>query len=262
MAIVTFTTDFGDRDHYVAAMKGVVLQIAPRSVLVDVTHKIEPQNVLQAAFVIRQVWPSFPRGTIHVVVVDPGVGTSRRIVAVQYAGQVVICPDNGIVSLLQRDIQLEVLREVANRQLFAPGATSATFHGRDIIAPVAGHMSRGLRLAQVGPLTEELEVLDLPKPERMPDRSLKGEVIYVDAFGNLVTNLTREDLPPTFAARPEAHVWLGERDVGAVQQTYARASSGEALALIGSVDLLEIAVSGGNAAEVLKTGVGASVAVK
>ncbi len=262
MAIVTFTTDFGDRDHYVAAMKGMVLQIAPKSVLVDVTHKIEPQSVLQAAFVIRQVWPSFPRGTIHVVVVDPGVGTSRRIIVVQYAGQAVICPDNGIVSLLQRDMQLEVLREVTNRQLFAPGQTSTTFHGRDIIAPVAGHLSRGLRLAQIGPPTSRLEMLDLPKPERMPDRSLEGEVIYVDTFGNLVTNLTRDDLAQTCAARPEAHVWLGERDVGAIRQTYARASSGEALALIGSVELLEIAVNGGNAAEQLKAGVGMSVAVK
>ncbi len=262
MAIVTFTTDFGQRDHYVAAMKGVVLQIAPKSVLVDVTHQIEPQGILQAAFVVRQIWPSFPRGTIHIVVVDPGVGTARRILAGQYAGQTIICPDNGVVSFLHRDAPMEMLREVTNRRLFPYAEASNTFHGRDIMAPVAGYLSRGTKLTEVGPPAGELELLDLPKPERLPDRSLTGEVIYVDRFGNLVTNLTRDDLATTFNARPDAHVWLGDEDVGPVLQTYAQVNRDEPLALVGSIGMLEVAVNLGSAAQRFDAGPGQAVTVK
>jgi len=262
MAIVTFTTDFGQHDHYVAAMKGVVLQIAPKSSLIDVTHQIERHNALQAAFIIRQILPSFPRGTIHVAVIDPGVGTSRRIVAAQYAGQIIIAPDNGIVSLVHRDAPLDALREVANRRLFVGQQPSATFHGRDVMAPVAGHLSRGAKLTDVGPATDRLEILDLPTPRRNPDRSIEGEVIYVDGFGNLVTNLGREDLAQTFAARPDAHVWLGDRDVGVLRQTYGQVEPDEALALIGSVDALEIAVNRGSAAEHFEVDIGAAVVVR
>jgi len=261
VAIVTLTTDFGQRDHYAAAMKGVILQIAPRSVVVDVTHQIAPHNVLQAAFVIRQVWPSFPQGTIHVVVVDPGVGTARRILAAQYDGQIIICPDNGILSFLQRDAPLEMLREVMNRNLFAR-VVSATFHGRDVMAPVAGHLSRGLKLTDVGPPTDRLEMLDLPRPERMPDHTVHGKVIYTDGFGNLVTNLTRDDLTRAFNARPGAHAWLEEHDLGPVRQTYAQVEPGRALALIGSIGMLEVAVNQGNAAEHFKAGVGTPVTIK
>ncbi len=261
MAIVTFTTDFGQQDHYVAAMKGVVLQIAPKSILVDVTHQIAPQNIIQAAFIIRQVWTSFPSDTIHVVVVDPAVGTPRRIVAVQYANQVVVCPDNGIVSFLQRDLPLEGLREVTNRGLFAR-SVSSTFHGRDIIAPVAAHLSRGVRISEVGPQTDRLEMLDLPRPERLPDQSIRGQVVYVDGFGNLVTNLTREELAHTFNVRPGAHVWLDELDLGTVRQTYALTEPDHPLALIGSVGMLEIAVNRGNAARHLGAGVGSPVLVR
>jgi S-adenosylmethionine hydrolase len=262
MAIVTFTTDFGRRDHYVAAMKGIILQIAPKTPLIDVTHQIEPQGVLRAAFVVRQIWPSFPRGTVHVAVVDPGVGTERRIIVAQYAGQTIVCPDNGIVSLLHRDMPLEMLRTVANRELFAQAEPATTFHGRDIIAPVAGHLSRGVKPTEIGPPTDQLEILDMPKPERLPDRSVRGEVIYVDAFGNLVTNLTRDDLAHTFVALPDAHVWLGDHDVGKIQQTYAQVESGQPLALVGSVDLLEIAVNYGNAAEHFNADTGIVVTVK
>lgn len=262
MPIVTLTTDFGQKDHYVAAMKGVILQIAPKSILVDVTHQIEPHGVLRAAFIVRQIWQSFPRDTIHVVVVDPGVGSERRIIAAQYAGQALICPDNGIASFLHRDVPLEALRVVTNSQLFANQETSHTFHGRDIMAPVAGHLSRGTKLSQVGPPADSLEILDLPKPQPAADRSISGEVIYVDGFGNLVTNLTRQDLSRTFTARPDAHVWLGEHDAGPLLQTYAQVEQGRELALIGSAGMLEIAVNFGNAAERFGAGVGTCVVVK
>lgn len=262
MPIITLTTDFGQKDHYVAAMKGVILNIAPKSVLVDVTHQIEPHGVLHAAFIVRQIWSSFPKDTIHVVVVDPGVGSERRIIAAHYGDQAVICPDNGIVSLLHRDAPLKALREVANKQMFADSDTSNTFHGRDIMAPVAGYLSRGSKFAEVGPLTDRLEILDLPKPEQSPDRSIGGEVIYVDGFGNLVTNLTRDDLSRTLNARPDAHVWLGDKDVGPIVRTYAQVEEGHDVALMGSADMLEIAVNRGNATERFGAGVGAKVTVK
>jgi S-adenosyl-L-methionine hydrolase (adenosine-forming) len=262
MPIVTLTTDFGRRDHYVAAMKGVILQIAPKTTVVDVTHHIKPQDVMHAAFVVRQIWQSFPRDTIHIVVVDPGVGSERRIIAAQFTRQLLISPDNGIVSFLHRDLQLEALRVVSNNRMFASTETANTFHGRDIMAPVAAHLCSGHKLAEVGPTADQLEILDLPKPEQSADRSIKGEVIYLDGFGNLVTNLTREDLAKTFAARPGAHVWLDDHDVGPLVQTYAQVEEGKALALIGSADMLEIAVNCGNAAKRFNADVGATVVVK
>ncbi|MBN1343633.1 MAG: SAM-dependent chlorinase/fluorinase [Phycisphaerae bacterium] len=262
MAIVTLTTDFGQRDHYVAAMKGVILQIAPKTTIVDVTHHIDPHNVLMAAFIIRQTLPYFPRGTIHVVVVDPGVGTSRRIIAAQYLRQLVICPDNGVLSFLQRDVPLETLREVANRGLFATSEPSSTFHGRDVMAPVAAHLSGGKRLTEIGPATDKMEMLDLPLPERRPDRSMRGEIVYVDGFGNLVTNLTRDDLGPTFIARPHARVLIDGKDVGPVRQAYGQVEPNDILALIGSIGNLEIAVNQGSAAKTLGAGIGTPVVVE
>ncbi len=262
MPIITLTTDFSLRDHYVASMKGVILSINPKATIVDVTHDIEPQNVLQTAFIMRHIWPNFPVGTIHVAVVDPGVGTDRRIIAAEFNRQLLICPDNGIASLLHRDAPIASLREITNRQLFANPEPSATFHGRDIMAPVAAHLSRGTKLTELGPASDQMEILDLPKTKRNPDRSTEGEVIYIDAFGNLVTNLTREAMAPTYVANPEARVWLGERDVGPVRQTYADVNGKEPLALLGSVGMLEIAVNGGHAAKELDAGIGTAVRVK
>jgi len=261
MPIVTLTTDFGQNDHYVAAMKGIILQIAPRTTLVDVTHQIARHDVVQAAFVIRAVWPSFPRGTIHVVVVDPEVGTARRLIAAQYGGQFLLCPDNGIASCLQRDAGLEILREIGNRGLFVQQPTS-TFHGRDILAPAAGHLARGGKITDLGPPTDHIEMLNLPRPERMPDHSVHGQVVYVDGFGNMVTNLSREELAHTLNVLPGAHVWLGDHDIGPLRQTYAQVEVGAAIALIGSVGLLEIAVNRGSASEVLAARIGSPVTVK
>jgi hypothetical protein len=261
MAIVTLTTDFGDQDYSVAAMKGVILQIAPRTTIVDVTHRIAPHNVLQAAFIIRHIWPSFARGTIHVVVVDPGVGTPRRILGAQYNGQTIICPDNGILSLLQRDATLEMLREVVNPNILAR-QIAPTFHGRDIMAPAAAHLARGGKLGDLGPPTDRVEMLSLPQTERMADHSMRGEVIYVDGFGNLITNLGRDELVHTLNSRPGAHVWLGDRDLGPIRQTYGQVEAGHGIALIGSAGMLEIAVNRGDAADQFGVQVGSPVLVK
>jgi S-adenosyl-L-methionine hydrolase (adenosine-forming) len=261
MPIVTLTTDFGHQDYYVAAMKGIILQIAPRTTIVDVTHQVVPHDITQTAFVIRQLWPCFPRGTIHLAVVDPGVGTSRRILAAQYNGQVIICPDNGIVSLVHRDATLELLRDVTNVALFAR-QVSHTFQGRDIMAPAAAHLARGGKLTDLGPGSDRLELLSLPRGERLPDLSLRGQVIYVDGFGNLITNLTNSELTHTLNALPHARVWLGDREIGPIRQAYAHVEPGQGIALIGSAELLEIAVNRGRASEQFNARAGAPVFVR
>jgi S-adenosylmethionine hydrolase len=261
MPIVTLITDFGLQDHYVACLKGEILSRAPQTVIVDVTHDVPAHNVLHAAFVLRQCFPHFPPKTIHALVVDPTVGGGRQILAARYSGQLVVAPDNGLVSLLHRDAQLEELRSVENLQLFSQ-PVSSTFHGRDIIGPIAGHLAAGGKLADVGPLKSRLELLDLPQPRTNPDNSTEGQVIYVDRFGNLVSNLHRSNLMRSLANLPNARVWLGAECVGPVRQSYQEVSAGETLALFGSAGLLEVAVNLGSAAQRLQATVGARVAVR
>jgi len=261
MAVITLMTDFGRRDHYVAAMKGVILQIDPAAVIVDISHEIAPQQVTEAAFVLRSVWPAFGEGTIHIVVVDPQVGTDRRILAARYDGRIVLVPDNGAISLVHRDCRLGELYLVQNHQLFVQ-PVSATFHGRDIFAPVAAHLSRGLPLVNVGPPTNRLELLNLPVAQSSAADGLVGQVIYIDRFGNLVTNISRGQLAHTGQGHSGPHVWIDRHDLGPLQSSYASVAPGEALALIGSADLLEVAVNQGSAAELLSAQVGTTVRVK
>ncbi|HUW83994.1 MAG TPA: SAM-dependent chlorinase/fluorinase [Phycisphaerae bacterium] len=261
MAVITLTTDFGRRDHYVASMKGVILQIDPAAVIVDISHEITPQQVTEAAFVLRSVWPAFGEGTIHVVVVDPQVGTDRRILAARYDGRIVLVPDNGAISLVHRDCRLQELYLVQNHQLFVQ-PVSATFHGRDIFAPVAAHLSRGLPLVNVGPPTNRLELLNLPAAQASAADGLVGQVVYIDRFGNLVTNISRGQLAHTGQGHNGPRVWIDQRDLGPIRSSYASVARGEALALIGSADLLEVAVNQGSAAEHLGARVGTTVQVK
>ena len=165
MSLITLITDFGTRDYYVGAMKGVILQIDPQATIVDITHDIEPHNVVHGAFVLRQSLPWFPQRTVHVVVVDPGVGSDRRILAGKYDGQVVLAPDNGLISLVHRELPLEEIYAVQNTQYFR-NPVSRTFHGRDILAPVAAYVATGLSLDKLGPAADRVEVLE-GKAERI-----------------------------------------------------------------------------------------------
>ncbi|MFQ6047931.1 MAG: S-adenosyl-l-methionine hydroxide adenosyltransferase family protein [Phycisphaerae bacterium] len=261
MAVITLTTDFGRRDHYVASMKGIILQIDPGATIVDVCHEVQAHQVLQAAFILRSVWPAFAAGTIHVVVVDPQVGTDRRILAARYEDRVVLAPDNGVVSLVHRDYRLQELYLVQNHQLFVQ-PVSATFHGRDIFAPVAAHLSRGMGLGNVGAPTNQLELLNLPVPRPLKNDGLAGEVLYVDRFGNLVTNLSRRELARVLLRRKGPQVWLEQTCVGPIRQSYAEVAEKQPLALIGSADLLEVAVNQASAAETFGAGAGTSVRVE
>lgn len=261
MPIVTLTTDFGQRDHYVGCVKGEILSRAPQAVIVDITHDVPPHSVLHGAFVLRQFFPHFPAGTIHALVVDPEVGGGRQILAARYNDQFIVAPDNGLVSLLHRDAQLQELRTVENRQLFAQ-PVSNTFHGRDIIAPVAGYLAAGAPLETVGPTANHLELLDLPQPRFNPDETVEGQIIHVDRFGNLVSNLHRTHLMRTLARLPNARVWLEQTCVGPVRQSYQEVAAGELLALFGGAALLEVAVNLGSAADRLAAGVGTPLAVR
>jgi S-adenosylmethionine hydrolase len=259
MAIVTLTTDFGLEDHYAAVMKVVILRKAPRSVLVDVTHYVPKFNISHGAVILRQIVEWFPAGTVHLVVVDPGVGSDRAVAAFRYNGQYVVCPDNGLITLVHRAWPVE-----AARRLDEPGKAylSTTFHGRDIMAPAAGHLAAGGSIEQLGVPAEGLELLDLRAPEVLRDGTIRGQVMYVDSFGNLVTNIHRNDLARRLSLGRQLEVHVGERRVGPIGMRYADVPVGEGMGLLGSSDMLEISVHGGNAAKTYEAREGTPVTVK
>jgi len=261
MAIITLTTDFGTRDAYVACLKGVILRIAPAARIVDVSHDIQRHNVLHGAFVLRQLVDWYPAETVHVAVVDPGVGTDRRIVVARAAGQFVVAPDNGLLSLLQLDKVIDEVHVLENPAMALP-KISHTFHGRDLMAPAAAHLAAGARLGDVGPATDHIEVLRLARAERLAEGAVAGRIVHHDAFGNLITNIALDDLAPLIRVHPDAHVHLESRDLGPIRRTYADVAPGQPLALIGSSRQLEIAVNAGSALEILDPAVDAEVVVR
>lgn len=261
MAIIALMTDFGTRDHYVAAMKGMILQIDPKATLVDITHEIEPQEIISGAFILRQAFPYFPVGTIFLAVVDPTVGTSRRILAARYSDRIVLAPDNGLLTLIHRDAEVQEVRVVDNRRLMA-ASLSSTFHGRDIFAPVAGHLSKGLSLGQVGPAASQVLMLELAKPVYRPNGGLDGEVLFIDRFGNLITNISELDLSAAHSRARQHRVAVGPHEVGPIQFSYADVPQGKLIALIGSTQMLEIAVNGGSAAAALDARRGTPIHVR
>ncbi len=250
MPPITLTTDFGLRDHYVGVMKGVILTIAPDASIVDITHDIEPQNIAQGAFVLRQVLEWYPAGSIHVAVVDPGVGSGRRILAGRYAGQVVILPDNGLVSHVHREWPTEALFSVTNTRFFRK-PVSHTFHGRDIIAPVAAYVASGVALEELGPPATDIELLPLIDSRPIEPRGRRGAVLYVDRFGNLVTNISRADLAETLRQQGQLSVYLGDVCIGPVNRTFSDVPVGQLAAMVGSSGMLEIAVNCGRACDTL-----------
>ncbi|GBD35628.1 Adenosyl-chloride synthase [bacterium HR36] len=253
--IVTLTTDFGEGSAYAAALKGSVLRICPEALLVDLSHAIPPQDVLHAAFFLNEAVPWFPPQTIHVVVVDPGVGTARRLIYVEWQQQRIVAPDNGVCSLLWRKHPPETVRAIQNPQYFHT-LVSSTFHGRDILAPVAGHLANGLSPEALGEVVTDPVRLPFPLPRREDDRII-GEVVFVDHFGNLLTNIHRADWPEARVVSVEV---LGTRPRWV--RTYGEAAPGETVALWSSGGWLEIAVVQGHAAHRLNLGRGVPVVVQ
>jgi len=248
LPIVTLITDYGTRDHYVGVLKGVMLGIAPDIRIVDVTHDVEPHNVLHAAFVLRRIWPWYPPGTIHLAVVDPGVGSGRRIILGQYAGQYVIAPDNGLITLVHRDIPAEAMYVVENRRYFT-SELSATFHGRDVMAPVASYLACGVKPNEFGRATDRFELLPVAHRAEAATEGLSGGVLYVDRFGTMVTNIRREQLGVPSESGRELQVFVNGVSIGPVRSTFSDVDTGAAVALVGSSGLLEIAVNRGSAAD-------------
>ena len=243
---IALLTDFGLADGYVAAMKGVMLDILPWVQLVDVTHEIPPQDVHRAAFVLHTVAPFFPAGAVFLVVVDPGVGTERRPIALFTDRAVFVGPDNGVFTWIFRTQRVREVRELTN-PYYMRSEVSATFHGRDIFAPFAAHIAAGVPATSIGPAVTDPVQLDIPEPEVREDGALLGHVIHIDGFGNVITNITEGMLI-------EADTWRFEiagREVDAFIPSYGYARPGEMVALVGSMGYVEIAVSHGSAAREL-----------
>lgn len=259
--VVTLLTDFGEQDGYVASMKGVLLSLLPGVTIVDISHQIEPGNVTAGAYVLNQAFGYFPAGTVHVAVVDPGVGTDRRILAARYASQAIVCPDNGLLTLLDRMHALEEIASVRNEDLFLQDRVGRTFDGRDVMAPVAAAIAGGTRLRQLGPQPETYALLELPEPA-FDGEQLAGQVIHIDRFGNCATNLSRQMIEDSFPQATQRVVWAGERPIGPLHGAFGHVEPGQPVALTNSMDLLELAVNGGRACDELKLYVGSQVSVR
>ena len=262
VSIVSLLTDFGDRDEYVGVMKGVILSRAPQAVIIDVCHHILRHDIRQAAAMLAAVFPYFPTGTLHVVVVDPGVGSERDIVLARARKCDCLCPDNGLLTELIRQGVFQTAWRVTNQALFAD-EVSATFHGRDIMAPVAGFLASGGVPAKLGPerAIAELVCLDLPLSRSDGQGGFQGTVVTVDRFGNIITNIGR-DLLTSAGEDDLKQILIGE--TGAVHpiplvSSYGAVPAGQLLATIGSRGTLEIAVNQGRAADRLGATPGALV---
>ncbi len=272
--IIALLTDFGMADGYVAVMKGVILGIAPAAHIVDITHEIEPQNVRQAAYVLLTTYAYFPAHTVFVAVIDPGVGTARRALAVEAAHGRFVGPDNGLLSYVLKQNPPAAMVEIANLAFTLP-ARSNTFHGRDIFAPAAAHLANGVPIGALGPAIADMCSMPQPQLEVMPD-GLRGEVIHIDRFGNVVTSvgslawqnggallLTPRFGPPRSSVQVPATaiVSVGETAVRGIQPSYGYAAPGVALALVNSAGQLEIAVNQRSAARTLGVAVGDPVTI-
>ncbi|MEZ5403129.1 MAG: SAM-dependent chlorinase/fluorinase [Bryobacteraceae bacterium] len=255
MAIITLTTDFGESDHFVASMKGVILSIAPRATVVDVTHNVTAFDVAEGAFTIAEACRTFPPKTIHVGVVDPGVGTERRPLLVESGGQYFIGPDNGLFGMIYSRPGSKV-RHLTASKYFRP-TPSATFHGRDIFAPAAAHLAKGARPSSMGRAVDDYLRPSGIGPIRTDKRCWAGSVVKADRFGNLITNLHIDEFP-TVRERPIV-LLAGVHAIEKLVTTFAEATAGEAVVIIGSSGYLEIAANQASAAKKLGIAAGTPV---
>lgn len=254
--VITLLTDFGTVDPYVGICKGVALARCPTARIVDLVHDLEPGDVRTAGHLLAAAWRYFPEGTVHAAVVDPGVGTGRRILAAEFDGptgtQRMVAPDNGLLSAVFDDTEPTRVVSVENEAHFLQ-PISATFHGRDVFAPIAAALADGIDPGDLGPDTDSWIHLPRRQPIVDPDGSIVGEVVYIDRFGNLVTSLTTEH------ANDSCTFTIGQRTVSGIQRTYGSVDSGSLVALIGSTGRVEISVNGGSAAGMLGMQIGAPV---
>lgn len=260
--IVTFTTDFGLTDHYVGTMKGVILNINPSSHIVDITNAVQSYDVLDGAIAISQAYKYFPSDTIHLVIVDPGVGTTRRPLLVRTERHYFLAPDNGVLSFVfeSEHERLQVRHITAEHYFLQP--VSQTFHGRDVFAAVAGYLSKGVEPSAFGEEITDYVRFAAPRPKAMSPLSIKGVVLKVDKFGNLITNIRPADMPELFSPEPPPfRVIVGKAEVTKMKTAYAQGTPGETFAIIGSMGFLEIATNRGHAARLVGADKGSDIGI-
>jgi S-adenosylmethionine hydrolase len=256
---ITLTTDFGVNDHYVGTMKGVILSVNPQAQIMDICNSVQSFDVLDGALTISQAYKYFPADTVHVVVVDPGVGTPRRPILVTGEKHIFLAPDNGVLSLVyEREERLSVRHITSEHYFLQP--LSNTFHGRDVFAAVAGWLSKGVEVAKFGDEITDFIRFAAPKPKAIDSKTFKAVVLKVDKFGNLVTNFSERDVPQLFAQpTPAFKISVGKAQVSKLVQSYSQGSPGEVFAIVGSMGYLEISANRGAAAQVVGAGRGAEV---
>ena len=289
--VITLLTDFGDQDAYVGIMKGVIAGINPLANIIDICHSITPQDIFKGAYLLYTSYKYFPKGTIHVAVVDPGVGSKRDIVCAEIQDYLFLVPDNGLLSFIVQGERPKCIIRVINDKYFLP-SPSSTFHGRDIFAPVAAHLSSGVKPQQLGIKIDQLDQLNIPKPEYKKTGQLEGQIIYIDRFGNLITNIKRDHIAKyrlnrtlnkyqvsgiggqksevrsqtsgtfgkTFSKAVETTI--GKKKIIGLSKTYMDVKAGKPLVLFGSTGFLEVSINQGNAQKYFKVDRGNEVIIK
>lgn len=230
---IALLTDFGTKDYFVGAMKGVIFQINENAKIIDITHDIAPQNIESASFNLRASYKNFPKKTVFVAVVDPGVGSDRRAVLVETPDYFFIAPDNGLLSFIFNEAEKFRVIKITNEKFFIQ-PTSKTFHGRDIFAPCAAHLSKGVNPEEFGDEIDDFVKIPELEPRKISESEIEAQIIYTDHFGNIVTNLTREDLPERF------HLKINDRRIENLKNFYAEAEKDEVFMIFGSAGFLEI----------------------
>jgi S-adenosylmethionine hydrolase len=260
--IVTLTTDFGTNDHFVGAVKGVILDIVPEAAIVDITHAVQAFDVLDGALAISQTYSYFPNGTVHMVVVDPGVGTTRRPILASSDGYHFVAPDNGVLSMVYaREERMHVRHITAEHYFHQP--VSSTFHARDIFAPVSAYLAKLVDSHKFGDEIEDYVRFAAPRPKPAGDNRLRGVVLKVDRFGNLITNFRPEDAPALFTEnRGVFKILVGSKEITEIHAAYAEGGPGEVFGIVGSMGYLEIVANRAAAAQLTGAGKGSEVSLE
>jgi S-adenosylmethionine hydrolase len=259
--VITLITDFGSADHFVGVMKGVILGINPDVEIADITHQIASYDIFDAAFSLAQSYRFFPPDTIHLVVVDPGVGTARRPILARSMNYKFVAPDNGVLSLIyEREENVEVRHVTADHYFLNP--VSNTFHGRDIFAPTVGWLSKGVEVDKFGEPITDFAKFTAPKPKRMNENRIKGVALKLDKFGNIITNVSPEDVPELFSENPPPFkIIINQQEITRLNLAYSMGKTSEIFAIVGSSGFIEICTNRGSAAKALNANRGAEVGI-
>ena len=259
--VITLTTDFGTNDHFVGALKGVIVDIVPEAQIVDITHAVQAFDVLDGALAIAQAYSYFPNGTIHMVVVDPGVGTTRRPILASSDGYHFVAPDNGVLSMVYAKEERVHVRHITSDHYFRQ-PVSNTFHGRDVFAPVAAYLAKQVDSHKFGDEIEDYVKFAAPRPKPAGENRMRGVVLKIDRFGNLITNVSPNDVPALFAAKPGAFkIMVGSREITEIRTAYAEGAPGEVFGILGSMGYLEIVANRAAAAQITGASKGSEVSI-